>query len=193
MSVTTRADITERTVLERSRGADRAEVGPDRRARGYLAARVLFGAVWAIDATLKWLPGFRHGFGAMVAGEAQGQPGWLVPWFHFWARVTASAPGTYATLTALAETAIALCLIFGVLQRAGWIFGGVFAVLIWGVGEGFGGPYGSGSTDIGCAVIYAVMFAVLALAVPRTTRAAAPAVDHRLLRLAPALRPLTFG
>jgi hypothetical protein len=34
-------------------------------------------------------------------------------------------------------------------------------VVIWAVAEGFGGPYGSGSTDIGAAVMYAVVFLAL--------------------------------
>jgi hypothetical protein len=60
------------------------------------------------------------------------------------------------------------------------------------VGEGFGGPYGSGSTDIGCAIMYTVLFAALLLAVPRATRAAAPGLDTRLVRRWPRLAPLTF-
>jgi hypothetical protein len=40
-------------------------------------------------------------------------------------------------LTAAAETAICLSLLLGVAQRAGFIFGTVFSLLIWGVGEGF--------------------------------------------------------
>jgi hypothetical protein len=37
----------------------------------------------------------------------------------------------------------------------------VFSVLIWATAEGFGGPYTSGASDIGTAVIYAVVFAAL--------------------------------
>ena len=67
----------------------------------------------------------------------------------------------------------------------------VFGLLIWGVGEGFGGPYMSGATDIGSAIIYSVVFAAL-LAVPRHIRAAAPAADTRLVARWPGLAPLTF-
>ena len=35
------------------------------------------------------------------------------------------------------------------------------SILIWAVGEGFGGPYTSGATDIGTAIIYALVFAAL--------------------------------
>jgi uncharacterized membrane protein YphA (DoxX/SURF4 family) len=159
----------------------------------YLAVRIGFGLIWAIDATLKWLPGFRHGFLGMVQGAAQGQPAWLAPWFHFWTSAIAPAPGLFAVLTAVAETAVCLSLLLGIFQRAGFALGTVMGLLIWGIGEGFGGPYGSGSTDIGCAVMYSAVFAALLLAVPRGTRAAAASVDSRLVRRWPRLAPLTFG
>jgi hypothetical protein len=50
----------------------------------------------------------------------------------------------------------------------------------------------NGSTDIGCAVMYSVLFAALVLAVPRAIRAAAPSVDSRMVRRWPRLAPLTF-
>jgi len=37
----------------------------------------------------------------------------------------------------------------------------VFSLLIWATAEGFGGPYTSGSADVGTAVIYALVFAAL--------------------------------
>jgi uncharacterized membrane protein YphA (DoxX/SURF4 family) len=163
-----------------------------REARRYLVARVGFGLIWAIDATLKWLPGFRGGFLGMIQEAAVGQPSWLAPWFRFWESAIAPQPVLFAVLTAVAETAVCLSLIFGVAQRAGFVLGAVMGLVIWGVGEGFGGPYGMGATDIGCAVMYTVVFAVLALAVPRRIRAAAPSVDARLVRRWPRLAPLTF-
>jgi nitrite reductase (NO-forming) len=36
-----------------------------------------------------------------------------------------------------------------------------FSLLIWATAEGFGGPYTSGASDIGTAIIYAVVFAGL--------------------------------
>lgn len=37
----------------------------------------------------------------------------------------------------------------------------VFSLPIWGTAEGFGGSYTSGASDIGTAVIYALVFAAL--------------------------------
>lgn len=148
--------------------------------RRYWSVRTVFGLIWAIDATLKWLPGFRHGYLSMVKESGDGQPGWLSGWFSFWTHLVTHSPTTFAVLIALAETAICLSLLFGIAQRLGFAFGTVFALLIWGVGEGFGGPYMSGATDIGCAIMYSLLFVGLWLAVPRSIRAAAPSIDRRL-------------
>lgn len=158
----------------------------------YWIVRLGFGLIWGIDATLKWLPGFRDSYLMMVRASAQGQPSWLLPFFHFWARAVAPAPGLFAMLTALAETAVCLSLLLGIAQRAGFIFGAVLGLLIWAVGEGFGGPYVSGATDIGSAIMYSVLFAALLLAVPRATRASAPSLDSAMVARWPALTPLTF-
>ena len=160
--------------------------------QGYWIVRLGFGLIWGIDATLKWLPGFRDGYLMMIRGSAEGQPSWLLPFFHFWARAVAPAPGLFAVLTAVAETAVCLSLLLGIAQRAGFIFGAGLGLLIWAVGEGFGGPYVSGATDIGCAIMYSVLFAALLLAVPRATRAAAPSLDSAMVARWPALAPLTF-
>jgi nitrite reductase (NO-forming) len=52
-------------------------------------------------------------------------------------------------------------------------------VLIWAVAEGFGGPYTSGASDIGTAIIYAVVFVGL-LALMAYTGPARYSVDYYL-------------
>lgn len=159
--------------------------------RRYWAVRLGFGAIWAIDATLKWLPGFRDQYLDMIKAAGRGQPSWLMPWFHFWAHLIGTTPGLFAVLTAIGETAICLSLLFGVLQRVGFGLGCGLGLLIWTIGEGFGGPYMSGATDIGCAIMYSFLFVAL-LAVPRRIRAAAPSADAWIVARWPALAPLTF-
>jgi uncharacterized membrane protein YphA (DoxX/SURF4 family) len=171
--------------------SDRGPAGPPN-VRRYWTVRLAFALIWGIDATLKWLPGFRDNYLSMIRASGQGQPSWLMPFFHFWASAVQPAPMLFAVLTAVAETAICLSLLLGIAQRAGFAFGTGLGLLIWAVGEGFGGPYMSGSTDIGCAIMYSVLFAALLLAVPRATRAAAPSLDSRLVARWPALAPLTF-
>ena len=77
---------------------------------------------------------------------------------------TRFAPASVSACTACglsAETLIAVALITGFARKVTYIAAIVFSVLIWSTAEGFGGPYTSGASDIGTAVIYAVVFAGL--------------------------------
>ena len=42
-----------------------------------------------------------------------------------------------------------------------YVTGIAFSLLIWSTAEGFGGPYTAGSADIGTAIIYALVDAVI--------------------------------
>jgi nitrite reductase (NO-forming) len=66
--------------------------------------------------------------------------------------------GFFAYSTAVIETLVAAAVIFGFASKFTYIGSALFSVLIWATAEGFGGPYTSSSTDIGTAVIYAVVF-----------------------------------
>jgi uncharacterized membrane protein YphA (DoxX/SURF4 family) len=123
--------------------------------------RISFGIIWLIDATLKWLPGFRASYMSTIMAEAQGQPGWLKPWFDFWIRFQHPQATFVAYLAAVIETLIALALIAGFARKITYSAAIVFSLLIWGTAEGFGGPYTSGASDIGTVVIYALVFAAL--------------------------------
>ena len=125
------------------------------------ALRVGFGVVWLVDAALKWAPGFRREYMATIMEQAQGQPGWLKPWFDFWIDLQHPHPAVFAYLVAIAETLIALAVIVGFARKLTYSAAIVFSLLIWSTAEGFGGPYTSGSEDIGTAIIYAMVFAAL--------------------------------
>jgi nitrite reductase (NO-forming) len=122
---------------------------------------VLFGVVFGVDAVLKWLPGYRHTYIAALKSASASQPAWLHGWFHFWITLQSKAPASFAVLTGLAETGLALVLLLGVARRAGYAVGVVYSLLVWSVGEGFGGPYASGSTDVGTGIVYALLFVTL--------------------------------
>ncbi|MGA9316136.1 MAG: hypothetical protein WBV77_16095 [Solirubrobacteraceae bacterium] len=122
------------------------------------AFRILFGLIWLIDAGLKWEPAFRSGFTTMLKESAQGQPGWLHGWFHFWINMIAPNSGFFAYSTAVIETLVAVAVLVGFARKFTYISAALFSVLIWATAEGFGGPYSSSSTDIGTAVIYAIVF-----------------------------------
>ncbi len=143
------------------------------------ALRITFGFIWLIDAVLKWLPGFRSGYMDTIMGQATGQPGWLKPWFDFWINVQHPNAMFFAYLVAVIETLIAVALIAGFARKVTYLSAIVFSLLIWATAEGFGGPYTSGASDIGTAIIYAVVFAGL-LALSAYAGPARYSVDYYL-------------
>ena len=122
------------------------------------ALRIAFGVIWLIDAMLKWLPGFKDSYMSTIMGIRDGQPQWLRWWFDFWINLQHPAVTFFWVLVAATETLIALALIFGFARKLTYIAAIIFSVLIWATAEGFGGPYTSGASDIGTAIIYAVVF-----------------------------------
>jgi nitrite reductase (NO-forming) len=123
--------------------------------------RITFGLIWAIDATFKWMPGFRNAYLDTLKSAGAGQPAWLHPWFQFWYDLQSHNPAAWAYLIATTETGLALALIVGFARKVSYLAGATFTLLIWSVAEGFGGPYHAGSTDIGTAIIYSIAFALL--------------------------------
>jgi thiosulfate dehydrogenase (quinone) large subunit len=124
--------------------------------------RVLFGMVWLIDAFFKWQPGFRDSFAAMLQGMVTSQPGIVRPWFQFWALLATHTGHLLPDGTAVTETALGIALIIGFARRPVYIMGALYALSVWAIGEGFGGPYALGtSTDVGAALIYVFVFASL--------------------------------
>ena len=59
---------------------------------------------------------------------------------------------------------MAIGLLLGLLSNLTPVVGILLSVVIWSTAEGFGGPYQAGSTDIGAAIIYALVFVALSLA-----------------------------
>jgi len=125
------------------------------------AFRVIFGFVWLIDGSLKFAPGLVAKFPGMVATAGQSQPAWLGPWFSFWSTQAAAHPAFWVYSTGIVEVALAFALLFGFLRKIAYLGGVLLSLLIWAVPEGFGGPYGPGSTDLGTGVVYAVLFLAL--------------------------------
>jgi nitrite reductase (NO-forming) len=125
--------------------------------------RMLFGVAWTANAALKWLPAFGAGFLGMLMDASQGQPAFLRPWFNL---VTAVASDGRATIlaagSAVLETYLAVALLTGFARKVTYVIGAVYTALIWATAEGFGGPYVPGaSTDVGAAIVYTLLFAVL--------------------------------
>ncbi|MCL5774598.1 MAG: nitrite reductase, partial [Patescibacteria group bacterium] len=110
---------------------------------------------------LKWNPHFLNNFLDHIAENAVGQPVIIHHWIELWAKVSTISPHTIAIFVAVIETLIAISLISGVLARPAIIVGAIFSFLIWSTAEGFGGPYGAASTDVGASIVYVFVFLAL--------------------------------
>ena len=67
-----------------------------------------------------------------------------------------AAPFVYGIGTL--ELALGAALVLGFMRKIAYSSGMVLSLLIWAIPEGFGGPYGPASTDIGTGVIYSFLF-----------------------------------
>ncbi len=134
------------------------------RIKGIGVLRIVFGLIWAVDAWFKWQPEFINKFSDYLTGALDGQPAAVQAWINFWIRIVNVDPHGLAYVVAVAETLVALGLILGVFSNLTNIGGALLTLVIWSTAEGFGGPYVPGSTDIGSAIIYALVFAALFLA-----------------------------
>ena len=132
------------------------------RERGVGLGRIIFGLVYVVAATLKWQPQFQNTFVAQISAARDGQPALIQAWISFWANLVSFNPLLFARIEASTETAIAVFLIFGLFSNLTSIVGILLSLGIWSTAEGFGGPFIPGqSTDIGTALPYAILFAVL--------------------------------
>ncbi len=124
--------------------------------------RVLFGAIWLADGLLRFYPGTSSQLSYwMVVMIEDGQPPWLMGWFSFWAGIVAGTPAFWWYGFGLIELALGFCLVTGFLRRPVYLLGLVLSLFLWTVPQGFGGPYGPGSTDMGTGILYAVIFIAL--------------------------------
>ncbi len=126
-----------------------------------IVLRCIFGVIWIIDGMLKFVFPEPDLLANMLQNVSQGQPDWLAPWFSFWSSALSVNPAGIYYITSTLELALGACLIVGLLQKIDYLGGMVLAFIIWSVPEGFGGPYGMGSTDIGTALMYIVIYFAL--------------------------------
>ncbi len=134
--------------------------------------RKLFGLVWGLDAALKFLPQTPFWFSERVVAASIGQPAWLSGWFDFWVQQSSAHAVLDTYAVAALEFALAFALIGGFLRKSAYLGGIALSLLIWTVPEGFGGPYETGTFDIGTGVVYAIaLLFLLALEVdPESNR-----------------------
>jgi hypothetical protein len=146
-----------------------APAGAAPRPRLWRAGTLLFALLWCFDAVLKWMPGFLFHFLDQLSPAIQGQPAPIAAFIGLIVHVvTVIGPVPVAILIALAETALALSLLSGVLVGLSIPAGLLYSLAVWSSAEGFGGPYGPGGTGVrgdvlGNVLIYALIFVFLAV------------------------------
>src|SRR4029077_2590530 len=154
------------------------------RVMGLSLLRMVFGVIWAVDASLKWQPAFQANFQQILSGVAKGQPGFLNWRFGLWQFVVSGRAPLFAIMTASTETYLALALLTGFARKFTYSVGILYGLFIWSVAEGFGGPYVPGTTtDVGAAIIYSLLFIALLL-----VDAGRFSVDHLIEKRIPAWR-----
>ncbi|MGO9644287.1 MAG: DoxX family protein [Candidatus Bathyarchaeia archaeon] len=123
--------------------------------------RIGFGFVWVIDGMMKFVYMVPSDVVDMVQASGQGQPSWLGGWFNFWLGLVSANPSIIMYAVGVLELLLGFALILGFMRKIAYLAGIFLSLMIWSVDEGFGGPYGPGSTDIGAAVMYAFVFFAL--------------------------------
>jgi uncharacterized membrane protein YphA (DoxX/SURF4 family) len=115
--------------------------------------------MWAVDAAFKWSPAFVDHIEGYLSTD--GQPAWAAHYISGWIALLGHDPRLFAFGLAVAESVLALALITGCATRVACIAGSLLSLIIWSTAEGFGGPYGPGSTDVGTSVAYVLVFILL--------------------------------
>src|SRR5215467_11081486 len=123
--------------------------------------RVAFGVVWLVDGSMKFLLCQPSDVIKLIQDASQGQPGWLNAWYKFWLASLTSTPTAFLHSIGSIELILGSALVIGLLRKTVYLGGIILSLMIWSIVEGFGGPYKSGSTDIGVAIIYALTFATI--------------------------------
>jgi len=115
-----------------------------RRLHGAAVVRILFGLLWAIDAWLKWLPGFIDGqtMAHELNPQAVSTPV-VHGWVQLWHDVAGMNPGMFAMGTAVIETVLAVALILGILSKLTFIVTAAWSFGIWTAPEHMHLPWGT--------------------------------------------------
>ena len=123
------------------------------------AIRIVFGLMWAVDAAFKWSPAFVNHVEDYLSTD--GQPAWAAHYISGWIQLLGHDPRLFAYGLAVAESVLALALILGCGTKVACLGGSLLSLIIWSTAEGFGGPYGPGSTDVGTSAAYVLVFILL--------------------------------
>ncbi|MHB1938660.1 MAG: hypothetical protein ACYCOR_19070 [Acidobacteriaceae bacterium] len=121
--------------------------------------RFLFGIVWAINTALEANAAYIRRFLHSMVARIPGQPALIQAYLrNAVAVVRTIGPSHVAMVTIALDAVIAASLLTGLWVRpAAWL-GVIYSLLLWSTVGGFGGPFTTGATDPGTAIVYALVF-----------------------------------
>ena len=136
----------------------------------FAGVRVLFGVIWVINTALEANSRYINHFLASLVARLKGQPAAVQTFLHGVIHiVTMLGPRHVAVGTVILDGLLAASLITGfALRPMAWL-GVVYSLALWATVGGLGGPYGTGATDPGTAIVYALVFLAV-LSVPSERR-----------------------
>ncbi len=151
-----------------------------------VAFRIILGVVWLIDGAFKFTSGYANDFLTAVGNTQSTAPSWLSGWYSFWVTQATNNGNLIVYTVGGLELALGIALVLGFLRKIAYLGGVVLSLLIWAVPEGFGGPYGAGTgaTDIGTGIIYALVFFGL-IVINSTYGPSRLSVDHFIEKFFP--------
>jgi len=128
--------------------------------------QIALGLLWILDGLLQLQPGmFTRRFATQVIAPAgAGQPGFVTGPVELAARVIAHQPAALDAVFGLAQLALGAGLLYARTARRALAASVVWALLVWYLGEGLGGLFGSGASVLTGAPGSALLYAVLAVA-----------------------------
>ncbi|MGC9271378.1 hypothetical protein [Acidiphilium sp.] len=137
--------------------------------RSLWVGQIIFGLLWAFDAFWKWHPYFLHHPVSYLRSALPGEPEWIKTYINVWiVLIDYVGPLKFGIFAAIAETAIAISLLFD--TALVWMipFGVLYSIGIWTTAEGWGAPYSPGVTAnkgdvLGTTNIYAIIFLFIAV------------------------------
>jgi len=122
--------------------------------------RLVLGIVWLFDGVFKFTSGYTSDFLGDVQNSQSSAPSWLSGWYSFWVTQATNHGTTIVYTVGTLEVLLGLALVLGFMRKVAYLGGVFLSLLIWAIPEGFGGPYGAGTgaTDVGTGIIYAIAF-----------------------------------
>jgi len=120
--------------------------------------RIFLGIVWLIDGYLKFSPRLVDSFPTLLGVPVMANRLGFNPGSTFWSSVTASNAALFVLRDWCVGDRSWPSPSPGFHAQDCLLWGNNFSLFIWAIPEGFGGPYGPSSTDIGTGIIYSFVF-----------------------------------